>query len=156
MDRQDGRMAGCLPGSNVVRQACKQAGGQTYRQAGSQKDIPMESQEDTQAGRLPACRQAGRKAGRHASRKTDRQTDGQTGRHTGSRETDNQRDRQTGRQRDRHTDRHAGRQADRQPDRQTDREADFLGGKVMLLGGDFRDVVPRAIQSVVMDTCFNP
>ena len=26
----------------------------------------------------------------------------------------------------------------------------------MLLGGDFRHVVPRATQSVVMDTCFNP
>ena len=92
MDRQNGRMAGCQPGSHVVRQACKQEGGQTYRLAGSQKDIPMESQADTQAGRLPACRQAGRKAGRHASRKTERQTDGQRGRHTGSRQRDNQRD----------------------------------------------------------------
>ena len=33
---------------------------------------------------------------------------------------------------------------------------ELFGGKVMLLGGDFRHVVPRATQSVVMDTCFNP
>ena len=100
MDRQDGRMVGCHPGSHVVRQGCKQVGGQTYRQAGSQKEIPMEIQADTQVGRLPACRQAGRKAGRHASRKTDRQPDGLP-------------DRQRVRLTERQTERQAGRKAGR-------------------------------------------
>ena len=86
---QAGRLSVC---QSCSWQACKKEGGQTYRQAGSQKDIPMEIQADTQASRLPECRQGGRKAGRHASRKTDRQTDGQTGRHTERRQTDNQRD----------------------------------------------------------------